>query len=139
MEAAEKAARDKDYRAVDYAEEDGHVAEAVALAMAWGLLGKEEEDPWQVQRTHHRSAARDLYRRDRDEEASVARQARAAATVAAMHDAALAAVALEWVAEEESRKHYVAKINTSLVRHEEVQPPPLVSTQRRRSDTMKRR
>jgi VIT1/CCC1 family predicted Fe2+/Mn2+ transporter len=72
-----------------------------------------------VQRTHRRSAARELDRRDGDEEASVAWQARAAATVAAMHDAELAAVASERATEEESRKHYAAKLNTALVRHED--------------------
>jgi hypothetical protein len=40
-EAAEKAVCDA-YRAADYVEEEDRVA-AAALAMAWGLLGKEEE------------------------------------------------------------------------------------------------
>jgi hypothetical protein len=59
-EVADKAARDKAYRATDNAEEEGRVVEAVALSMASGLLGKEEEDHWQVRMTHRRSAARDL-------------------------------------------------------------------------------
>jgi hypothetical protein len=40
-----KVACDKAYRTTDDAEEEGRVAEEAALAMAWGLLGK-EEDPW---------------------------------------------------------------------------------------------
>jgi hypothetical protein len=48
----------KAYRDTDDADEEGRMAKAVAFAIAWGFLGKEEEDPWQLQRTHHRSAAR---------------------------------------------------------------------------------
>jgi hypothetical protein len=47
---AEKVVRDKAYRAVDDAAEEDRVAEAPALAMAWYLLGKEEEEDWRCAR-----------------------------------------------------------------------------------------
>jgi hypothetical protein len=36
--------------------------------MAWSLLDKEEEEDWQVRKTHRRSATRDLDRWEHDEE-----------------------------------------------------------------------
>jgi hypothetical protein len=48
------------------------LAEEAALAMAWGLLGnEEEEDHWQVRTTHRMFAARDLVRREHNDESSV--------------------------------------------------------------------
>jgi hypothetical protein len=92
-EASEKTVCDKAYHAANDAEEEGDcVSEAAALAMAWGLLGKDqeededEEDHWQVQTTYRMSAARGLARRN--EELSPARQVRAATSVAVLRDEA---------------------------------------------------
>jgi hypothetical protein len=54
---------------------------------------EEEEDLWQMQRTHRRSATKDCVCRERGEEASAARLSRVVATVAAMHDVVLVAAA----------------------------------------------
>jgi hypothetical protein len=86
---AEKVVRDKAYHATDDAAEEDRVAEATALAMAWSLLGKEEEeDHWQVRRTHRRITKRDLDHREHEEESPVAMQAREVTTIAMLRDAA---------------------------------------------------
>jgi uncharacterized membrane protein YgcG len=77
---AEKATRDKVYRAADDASEEDRVAEAATLAMAWSLLGKEEEEDWQVRKMHRRSTTRDLNHREHREESSAATEK--------LHDAA---------------------------------------------------
>jgi hypothetical protein len=64
MAHREVAAREKAGRVADDADEKYRVVEAATVAMAWGLLGKEQEEQGQVQMTHRRSVARDCDRRE---------------------------------------------------------------------------
>jgi hypothetical protein len=118
---AGKATCDKAYNATDDVAEEDRVAEAAALAMPWSLPGKEEENHWQLRKTHHRSATRDLSRGEHDEESSAAMQVRADAMAAMLRDTAqqLAEAAAE-VAEEDKRSaHWAAELNTTLARRED--------------------
>jgi hypothetical protein len=122
------------------AAEEDRVAEAAAVAMAWGLLEKEEDEEevnvpvhdaglsessmpshgegfWQLYMMQCSSAARTRERghQKRDEEVSAPRQTMKLAA-AALHENVLAAAQVERIMERGRREHWAAKIDTTLAR-----------------------